>query len=139
MAGKEELPHYKEKQAMLHGKEIRPEQLVEVGKRQLAAGWYSDAIDFFARAEYREGLEQVRRVAIEEGDVFLLRKILRAGAEEADDEQWQRLADNARRLGKLEFAREGYRLAGNRKALDEVDRMINPPPEEPVEASYDEE
>lgn len=139
MADKVELPHYKEKQSLLHGKEINPERLVEVGKRQLAAGWYSDAIDFFARAEYREGLQQVSQVAVSEGDAFLLRKLERTGAIEAGAEQWQELADNARRLGKLQFAREGYRLAGNRKALDEIDLLINPPPEQPLEAAYEEE
>ncbi|RME20251.1 MAG: hypothetical protein D6806_16750 [Deltaproteobacteria bacterium] len=139
MAKKAELPSYKEKQQMLFGKNVDRAQLVQTAKMLLEAGWLSDAIDFFGKAEDSESLESVRRMAISEGDLFLFRKVLKTlGEDSAPAEQWRELADMAKELGKLEFAREGYRMAGDRKKMDEIDRLMNPPEsDEVVDAGYE--
>lgn len=137
--GKAELPHYKKKQQMLHAKDARPEDLRRQGEEFLQAGWISDAIDFFKKAGDQNGLEKVRDIAISEGDAFLLRRTLKALDTTASEAQWKELADRALDLGKLQFAREGYRMAGARKSLDEVDRLINPEAEETPEAEPEEE
>jgi hypothetical protein len=137
--GKKELPHYKKKQQLLHAKDSKPDDLRRQGEEFLQAGWLSDAIDFFNKAGDQNGLEKVRDIAISEGDVFLFRRTLKALEASASENQWKELADRALDLGKLQFAREGYRMAGDRKSLDKVDRLINPEPEETPEAEEEPE
>lgn len=124
--GKQELPHYKKKQSLIHAKDAKPEDLTRLGERFFSEGWLSDAVDCFERAEAGENLAKVRKVCIEEGDAFLFRKTLRAMKADAEQAEWKQLGDNARAQGKLQFAREAYRMAGERKAMDEVDRLIHP-------------
>jgi hypothetical protein len=61
--------------------------------------------------------------------------LLLARDETASEEEWKQLADNAFTAGKLQFAREGYRMAGDRKGIDKVDKILKPETEE--EASGD--
>ena len=131
--GKQALPDHKKKQQLLHAKGAKPEDLRRLGEKFLRAGWLSDAIDFFGKAGDRDGLEKIREITIEEGDTFLFRRTLKAMDETADEEQWKELAAHAFELEKLQFAREAYRMAGDRKSLDKVDRLINPEPEEEPE------
>ena len=137
--GKKELPHYKKKQQLLHAKDARPEDLRCQGEEFLQAGWLSDAADFFNKAGDQNGLEKLRDIAIAEGDVFLFRRTLKALDATASEDQWKELADRALDLGKLQFAREAYRMAGDRKSLDKVDRLINPEAEETPEAEEETE
>ena len=136
--GKKELPHYKKKQQLLHAKDAKPEDLRRQGEEFLKAGWLSDAIDFFGKAGDQNGLEKIRDITIEEGDVFLFRSTLKALGATANEDQWKELADRAFALGKYQFAREAYRMAGDRKSLDKVDRLINPEPEETPEEEEEE-
>ena len=131
--GKKELPHYKKKQQLLHAKDAKPDDLRRQGEEFLQAGWLSDAIDFFGKAGDQNGLEKIRDIAISEGDVFLFRRTLKAMDVTASEDQWKELADRALDLGKLQFAREAYRMAGDRKSLDKVDQLINPQEEEKPE------
>ena len=122
------LPDLKQKSKLLYG-DLPAEKLVAWGEKYLAAGWISDGLDFFVVAEHQEGLNKVRKLAVEEGDVFLLRRCLKELDEQAADGEWKSLAERALDMGKLQFAREGFRLAGERKMLDKVDAIINPPKE----------
>ena len=131
--GTSELPNHKKKQQLLHAKDAKPEDLRRQGEKFLQAGWLSDAIDFFGKAGDQDGLKKIREITIEEGDTFLFRRTLKAMDETADEEQWKELAARALEQGKLQFAREAYRMAGDRKSLDKVDQLINPEPEEEPE------
>ncbi|MBW2701373.1 MAG: hypothetical protein JRF33_11205 [Deltaproteobacteria bacterium] len=123
------LPDLKQKLKLLFGT-LSKEKLIEWGERYLQAGWVSDSLDFFVEAEHGEGFKQVRELAVKEGDAFILRRCLKEMDVNADEGEWKALGENALKLGKLQFAREGFRLAGERKMLDRVDAMINPPKEE---------
>lgn len=132
---KEALPDYKSKQQLLYAKNARPAELEAMGKRFLQAGWLYDAIDFFQRAQSSAGLEMVREAALHDGDVFLLRRVLKASGQEGTDQLWQQAGEEARRRGKLEFALEAFRLAGDRKAMDEIYQMLHPQPVAPTTAT----
>ena len=120
------LPDMKQKQKLLYAQDISSDVLVKHGTAFFEEGWLSDAIDFFAKAEHTEGVEQVKRVAVEEGDAFLFKRCLDLLGIEDASSQWCELADRALALGKLQFAREGYRKCGDRKAMEKVDKMISP-------------
>jgi hypothetical protein len=121
------LPDLKEKTKRLHARDATPTGLSAQGEQYFQAGWLSDAIDFFERAKDTDGLTKIMNRAIDEGDVFLLRRCLKALGKEDKDGDWLRLARRALALGKLMFAREGFRMAEDRKGLDQVDAMLKPP------------
>ncbi len=141
MARDAALPDYKTKQALLYDKNARPAELEALGKRFLQAGWLYDAVDFFQKAGSSAGLEMVREAAMNDGDIFLLRRVLKLSGTEGKTEIWQQVGEEALRLGKLEFALEAFRLSGDRKAMDKIYETIRPQPAEaaPVEADKDEE
>ena len=126
----EELPHYKLKQSLLYNPDAKPDELRRWGHKFLEQGWIRDAILFFHKADDQEGLSQIRRQVIEQGDVFLFRQVLQGQEENAEEAEWRQLGDRALALGKLQFAREAYRMVGDRKAIDKIDKMINPQAEE---------
>jgi hypothetical protein len=140
MAGSEiRLPDLKEKARRLHAKDATPAGLTAQAEQYLEAGWLSDAIDFFDKARDAKGLERVMEQAIETGDAFLLRRCLKCLGKEDKEGDWGRLAGRALELEKLMFAREGFRMAGDRKNLDRVDAMLKPPapaPETVLEAGF---
>jgi hypothetical protein len=123
---KSNLPDLKRKQKLLFAEDAQPEALIAQGQRFLDAGWLNDAIDFWQRAGHTEGLQQIQMTAVEQGDAFLFNRCLHALDEEAPESAWQELADRARELGKLQFAREGYRMSGDRKAMERVEQQMQP-------------
>ena len=131
------LPNYRAKQSLLFGKDENPQELSRIGREFLQAGWLNDAIDFLAKAGDNELLNDIRVRAIEEGDVFIFRRVLKATATTAEEGQWRQIGDCALLLEKLQFAREAYRMAGDRKAMDKVDSLINPSDESAQEAPQD--
>ncbi len=120
-------PDYRAKQKLLFGKEVNSQELIRIGREFLEAGWLNDAIDFLAKAGDDESLNDIRALALEEGDVFIFRRILKVTDTTAEEKEWREIADCALLLEKLQFAREAYRMAGDRKTMDKIDNLINPP------------
>ena len=56
---------------MLYGKNTSAEVLREYGDLYLNEGKPNDAVEFFGQACYKEGLQRIRQMAIEEGDLFI--------------------------------------------------------------------
>ena len=110
----------------MYSEDTSKAKLNELGERFFQAAWLVDAMDCWTRSDNKEGLNKIRQQAKEEGDVFILQRCLRLLDTDSSEEEWNELATNAKKLGKLQFAREGYRLAGNRKAMDEIDQLIKP-------------
>ncbi|MBW1808148.1 MAG: hypothetical protein JRJ87_08110 [Deltaproteobacteria bacterium] len=127
------MPNYRAKQNLLFGKEINPQELSRIGREFLKAGWLNDAIDFLAKGGDDESLIDIRARAIEEGDVFIFRRVLKATGTTAEEKDWREIGDCALLLEKLQFAREAYRMAGDRKAMDKIDSLINPSDESALE------
>jgi len=123
---KSDLPDLKHKQKLLYTEDTQPADLIAQGQRYRDAGWLNDAIDFWQRAGHSEGLQQIQMTAVEQGDAFLFNRCLRALDEEAPGSAWQELADRALQLGKLQFAREGYRMSGDRKAMERIEQQMQP-------------
>ncbi len=125
MAGSS-LPDMKQKQKLLYADEISADVLIKQGMAFFEEGWLSDALDFFSKAQHTEGLEMLKRAAMEQGDAFLFKRCLDSLGIEDAGSQWCELADRALSLGKLQFAKEGYRRCGDKKAMKKIDDMISP-------------
>ena len=124
MAGKA-FPPSRRKREILNGHGTPPERLVELGETAEAEGFPNDALDFFEKAGDVEGLERVRARAVEEGDLFLLARSAKALGTTPSREELTSLARRADELGKLAFAVEAWRRAGEES---EAVRLLTPPP-----------
>ena len=69
--------HYLKKRDLLHGPKVSASVLSAAGREYLSRQAYSDALDFFEKARDREGLEQIKAVALKNGDSFLLARLER--------------------------------------------------------------
>ena len=86
-------------------------QAQRVADAYLADGRRLEALDFLASAGAEEALAGVRREAIEDGDVFLLRAVVSASGRPAMREEWVELAGAAEAAGKLRYAGDARRQA----------------------------
>ena len=95
------------KRQLLNDQELSPALCREYGEKFLTLGWWDDALDFFRKARDSEGLEKIIRHGLETGDAFLLART----GEQAPD-VWLRVAEKAKELGKIHFARRALEMAG---------------------------
>jgi hypothetical protein len=101
-----------EKRDLLNQHAASVETLVRWGGTFEEAELFHDAIDFYEKAGAREPLKRLMDRALEEGDLFLLKRACRALKMEPDPDQWRVLGEQAKSHGKLLFAAEAYRHAG---------------------------
>ncbi|HTL52097.1 MAG TPA: hypothetical protein VL860_05955 [Planctomycetota bacterium] len=78
---------------------------------------YSDALDFFERAVHQEGLERIKKLAIESGQGFLLNRLTRYNPESVTKADWEALKVRALALG---F--EAYAMMAERKINPELEQ-----------------
>jgi len=104
------LPDCLKKRRLLNEKELSPALCQDYGEKFLALGWWEDALEFFRRGKVDAGLEKLRAHGLESGDAFLLSRL---GPQSS--EVWRQVAEQALKLGKIEFARRAWERAGDRE------------------------
>lgn len=72
------LPDYSEKQKLLYINPPDKETLKKYGDLLFEHERIDDAVDFYQKAEYKEGLERILEMGVEEGDSFLCERVLKA-------------------------------------------------------------
>jgi len=92
-------------------REIDSAKALALGEAYLEVGREIEAIEFLARADAREPLEALQAVAIERGDVFLMKSASAALDLEPDAETWQALGAAATDAGRERDAEAAARLA----------------------------
>lgn len=86
-------------------------QAARVAQAYLAEGRELEALDFLAEAGDQEGLAGLRQSAIAAGDLFLLKAVASAQAEEPQRQEWEALAAAAEAAGKQRYAEDARRQA----------------------------
>ena len=71
MMKKNALPNSQQKRKLLFDKKIPPERIISCGEMFLREGRLNEAAELFSRASHLEGLDQLKDLAIEQGDSFL--------------------------------------------------------------------
>ena len=87
--------HYLQKRDLLHGPKVAPQTLVAAGREYLAREAYSDALDFFEKARDAAGVQEIKRIAMERGDSFLLGRVERYDRGLVTESDWERVAQIA--------------------------------------------
>ena len=91
--------------------ESDPSRAKALGAAFLEAGREIEAIEFLAAAKDRESLEALQDVAVERGDVFLMKSASVALCEEPSVDRWRALAEAAAAAGRHRDADTALRLA----------------------------
>ena len=98
------------KREVLYGDELSPAHMAELAREYLESQQTGDAVNFFERSLDEAGLNELKKLAFQEGDSFILAATARASVARGDDpllvnnEDWKSLAVKARELGKESFA-----------------------------------
>jgi tetratricopeptide (TPR) repeat protein len=119
------LPNYKEKQKVLYKDNAPPAALVAYGDKCLEGGRISDAVDFFQKANYIEGIEKIRDIVIIEGDVMEYQHTLNAlGKRDASCKEWNRIGERALELKKYTFAIHAFEKSEDSSMVEKVKKLI---------------
>ena len=98
------LPSPLKKRQLIYGEKTPSEELSARGRDHLEEGRLTDALDFFEAARDTEGLAEIAKRAVEEGDAFLLWGVERTAPQLVSSAEWEKLARRAAALGKDAFA-----------------------------------
>ena len=98
--------------------------LIEYGRVYEGEGRPSDALDFYGKAGYEEGMEAIIRRALDEGDFFLFQKGCTLIGREPETGDLTTLGENALKSGRLVFARQAFEAAGDKKGLKRTEQEM---------------
>jgi len=103
---------------------VPPERLIEYGTAYESEGRNSDALEFFWRAGFVEGMERIAGRAVEEGDFFLYRQAMNFMERAMSAGELSALSVSAEQRGKLFFALSAAREAGDGRRAAALEAMI---------------
>ncbi len=113
------LPDCLKKRRLLNDKALTPEQCRDYGEKFLALGFLEDALEFFLRGNFQEGLDKIKAQSLENGDAYLMGRL---GPQ--PQEVWRETAAQALKLRKLHFARRALEKAGDREEAEELAKAL---------------
>lgn len=125
---KRDIPDYRKKQALLYIQKTAAADLAEYGRRFLAAGRFSDAVEFFQAAGDRAGLETIKTRAEQEGDTMLYLQCVKALRVEPSSDDWTRIGRAALAQGKVSLARQALAQSGAPALAAEIEQALRNEP-----------
>jgi hypothetical protein len=114
------IPDPLKRRDVLYGQNTPAEVLKEYGELYLHEGKTNDAVEFFGQACYKEGLQRIRQMAIEEGDLFLFSRAIEFLQEEVSPEEWRKVGTKALEHGKHHFALRCFEKIGDREGIEKT-------------------
>jgi len=114
------LPSYREKQRILYIDHRSERDLIAYGDAFLEAGKISDAVEFYQRANYTAGLEKIRDMAEQSGDVMLFQQVMKPLKQTVSDEAWNEIGKRALDLKKYAFALHAFENSNNITMVEEI-------------------
>ncbi|MBN1883863.1 MAG: hypothetical protein JW885_16995 [Deltaproteobacteria bacterium] len=98
--------------------------LIEHGRAYEEQGRLSDALDFYGQAGFHEGIEEISRRALVDGDFFLFHRASVLIGRDPDVRELADLAENALKAGRLTFARQAFEAAGDKKGIKRAEEEL---------------
>ena len=115
---------YRSKQKILYIERTNPADLQNYGDTFFDEGHYPDALEFYQRAESQSGLQKIKDIALELGDVMLFQQAARALRLELKPADWDAVGRKAMELKKYLFAQYAMQKADNQEMLAALRKMI---------------
>ena len=119
------LPDPLKRRDVLYGQNTPAKVLRDYGDLYLNEGKLNDAVEFFGQTCYNEGLQRIRQMAIEEGDLFLFSRATEFLQEEVSPEAWKKLGKKTLGQGKYLFALKCFEKVGDREGIEETRRLLD--------------
>lgn len=118
------LPDYGLKQKILYVDKTSAANLKNYGDMFLEEGNISDAIDFYQKADYNEGLQKVKQIAIDSGEVMIYQRAAKALHMEPKPEDWETIGKKAIDFKKYFFARHALEKVNNAELLNSLKKIM---------------
>lgn len=96
--------NYIKKRDLLYSDKSQPAQLAKIGREFLALERFSDALDFFEKARDLDGVQEIRQIALRQGDTFLLARLERFDRTLINKADWDAAAHKADAAGRPSMA-----------------------------------
>jgi hypothetical protein len=113
------------KRDMLHNPQAEGSELSQYGQEYLSHDRLADALDFFEKAQDREGIKLIRERSIKEGDPFLLQQTSKLLQEKIDPENWRQVGAKAQAEGRLQQALAAFKAIADENKIQEIQSLMN--------------
>ncbi|PKN36979.1 MAG: hypothetical protein CVU62_12860 [Deltaproteobacteria bacterium HGW-Deltaproteobacteria-2] len=118
------LPDYRLRQKILYVDKANQKVLQDYGNSLLEEGFLSDALDFYQKAEDKGGLQKIKDIAFDRGDVMLFQQAAKALNLELKPADWENIGQKAISLKKYSFARHALEKANNEEMLNSLNKIM---------------
>ena len=118
------LPDYRSKQKLLYVDKVNQNTLQKHGDSFLEGDFLFDALDFYQKAGFNSGLQKIKDIALERGDVMLFQQAAKALNLELKPSDWEAIGQKAKGLKKYYFARHAFQKADNEEMFNSLNKII---------------
>ena len=118
------LYDYRLKQKILYIDKVNPNVLQNYGDMFLEEGLLSDALDFYQKANYNSGMQKIKDIAFDSGDVMIFQQAAKALHLELKPADWEGIGQKAIALKKYFFAQHALERANNEEMLNSLRQII---------------
>ena len=118
------MPDYRLKQKILYIEKVNPNVLQNYGDMFLEEGFLPDALDFYQKANYNSGMQKIKDIAFDRGDVMLFQQAAKAIHLELKTADWESIGQKAIDLKKYFFAKHALEKANNEEMLNSLKKII---------------
>jgi hypothetical protein len=118
------LPDYRLKQKLLYVDKVNPNVLQNYGDKFLEEGFLSDSLDFYQKANYNSGMQKVKDIAFDRGDVMLFQQAAKALHLELKPADWEGIGQKAVGLKKYLFAQHALEKTNNEEMLNSLKKIM---------------
>lgn len=118
------LPDYRLKQKILYTDNTSHDVLQNYGNLFLEEGCISDALDFYQKAKHTDGMEKIKNMALDTGDIMLFQRAAKALTMEIKQADWEIISQKAVSLKKYNFAKYALEKANNQEGLNSILKIM---------------
>jgi len=118
------LYDYRLKQKILYIDKVNPNVLQNYGNLFLEEGLLSDALEFYQKANYNSGMQKIKDIAFDKGDVMLFQQVAKALHLELKPADWEGVGQKAIDLKKYFFAQRALEKANNEEMLNSLKKIM---------------
>ena len=118
------MPDYRLKQKILYIEKVNPNVLQNYGDMFLEEGFLPDALDFYQKANYNSGMQKIKDIAFDQGDVMLFQQAAKALHLELKTADWEDIGQKAISLKKYLFAQHALERTNNEEMLNSLKKIM---------------
>ncbi len=115
---------YRLKQKILYIDNTDAETLKKYGDLFLEEGNISDAMDFYKKAKYFDGIEDIKNISFDSGDVMIFERAMKILNKEPSPDQWEKIGQKAISLKKYYFAKYALEKTGKQEEVNSLLKIM---------------